>query len=86
MVELGQVPQKSCQPGIVCARPDKAHAEHCIPGDRGVAVVGELAECIQDWELWVGGGEEPECEGDCSADHRVTITELQGKTELRIDR
>ena len=85
VVELCQVPQESCQPCIVCPRPDQPHAEYSIPCNSGVAVMGERAERIQDWELWVRGGEEAQSEGNCTADHRVTVTKLHGREEVRFD-
>ena len=76
MIELCQIPEQTGQPGIVCATPDQPHAEDGIASHRGVTVVGEFAEGVEDGELGIGRGEEGEGEGYGTTDDRVTIMKL----------
>ena len=76
MIELCQISEQTGQPGVVCATPDQAHAEDGIASDRGVTVVGELAEGVEDRELGIGCGEEGEGEGYGTTDDRVTVMKL----------
>ena len=76
MIELCQISEQTGQPGVIGATPDQAHAEDGVASHRGVTVVGELTEGVQDGELRVGRGEEGEGEGYGTTDDGVTIVKL----------
>lgn len=78
MVELRQVSEHSCEAGIVGAAAHHPHGKDGVTSHRGVAVVRELAQCVEDGELGVGGGEEGQCQGNSTSNNRVSIVELQG--------
>ena len=83
MVELCQISEQTGQPGVVRATADQAHAEDGIASDRGVAVVGELAEGVEDGELGIGCGEEREGKGYGTTDDGVTVMKLgEGESVL----
>ena len=48
------------------------------PCHSGVTVVGELAECVHNGQLRVGGRQQGQSQGHSTADHWVPITELEG--------
>lgn len=77
MVELRQVSEHACQPGIVGPTSDQPHGEDGIAGHGGVTVVGELAEGVQDGQLWIGGGKERQGKGNGSSNHRIPTMQLQ---------
>ena len=86
MIELCQISEQTGQPGVVRATPHQAHAEDGISSHRWVAVVGELAEGVEDRELGVGRGEEGEGEGHGTTDDRVTVMKLgEGERVLIIE-
>ena len=58
VVELGQVAQEPCKASVVGARTYYPHGNDGVAGDGGIAVVGELAEHVEDGQLRVRRGEQ----------------------------
>lgn len=77
MVELCQISEHARQTCIVGATPYQPHGKDSIACHCGVTVMRELAEGVEDRELWVRGGEERERQGHGTTDHRITIVKLQ---------
>lgn len=82
MVELCQVSEHARQPGVVGATPHQPHGEDGVTSNGGVAIVGELAEGVQDGQLGVGGGEEGQGQGHCATNDRVSIVQLRNKSTV----
>ena len=83
MIELCQIPKQTGQSGVVRATAHQAHAEDGIASDCWVAVMGELAEGVEDRELGIGRGEEREGEGYGTTDDGVTVMKLdEGESVL----
>lgn len=69
-------------PCIVCACANHAHGKDGVVSYFGIAVVGELAERVEDVEFGIGDRNETKCQRHSAADHWLTVTELQAKIKL----
>ena len=76
MVKLSEVPEQASQSGVVSATTNQTHAEDGVTSHSGVTVVGELAQRVEDGQLWVGRGEEGEGQGNGTTNDGVTIVKL----------
>lgn len=79
MVELRQVSEHAGKPGVVGATPHQTHGENGVPCHRGVTVVRELSQRVQDGQLGVRDREEGQGQGHSTANHRVTVVQLHRK-------
>ena len=77
VVELCEVAEHACQASVVGAAADQAHGKDGVTCHRGVTVMGELAQRVQDGQLWVGGGEQGQCQRHSTPDHGVSIVKLR---------